>query len=869
MILKLVALTSSVLTCYIQGTHAFPQLVPRSSRISTQFDLNFQNQHLKEYHHERLTRNHSLRRNLFTTDKALLLLRKMNLSNDPMIPSSSSEDSNLSQNTVLSKNMNVDDDDNKIENSDLHMKMARELKQRAVKERLEAERLTTELILNKISALEKNIESSRRRRQSRTLDQQDRNLDQKEQKEDEWRQSIDLLQKQLKSSNSTSTASGDSYSSSLLSSQESDSTTSPSTKSYSYMMPEDILQRRMDAYSRFSYPVKSLYARATGVDDINQVESILRKAYDMEKTRFFQNGTALSFPTAYSDRSSYNEQDLLLIIANAQAGYETLPTPVQKMVAESVGMDASTCTNATQIVEQLIENNKLTPSEDGGVEFCINDDDDDENKSRGKDREWTEEERQSAQSIYEGLPEPMKVMLAKSIQENSTTSNSTIIVQKLMEQKKMLPTDDGVEFLVFGNDDEIDRFESGIVGDSYIRALLPKATRKEGQTPNLDDVNILYTKVLGKRTFNPTEKPEQIPGGYVIRGESQMDDGDMLIEKIEKQLSKTTAAGKFNVFYIRDPTMITQEQFDDESYELPLIMVLGTDLSPDTNRLVKPIISILGGLSISAISVATCLSTDPNMEISVLEELTGSLTMGLLATLLSHEAAHQFVAWKDKFHAGFPTIIPSFQLGLEGCITPITSPPKNLKSLFDFALAGPLVGMCVSVLLLYSGLEKQVFLDAAAQANLPSLPVNLIRSSSLVGGIIEWLLGEGTLYSADPYALIRLHPYAIAGFIGIVTNAFSLLPIGNTDGGRIALSIFGRSFLRFARSLTLGLLILAGLFGSDQANLLIVYAIVAQIWMSEPEIPCKNEVDGIDDIRLFIGVSVAVLVGLAVIPLPS
>ena len=177
--------------------------------------------------------------------------------------------------------------------------------------------------------------------------------------------------------------------------------------------------------------------------------------------------------------------------------------------------------------------------------------------------------------------------------------------------------------------------------------------------------------------------------------------------------------------------------------------------------------------------------------------------------------------------------------------------------------------MLISVLLMYSGLEKQVFMDATAQANLPSLPVDLVRSSSLGGGMVEWLLGDGTLISSDsdPSALIKLHPLAIGGFVGIVTNALNLLPIGNTDGGRIATSLFGRSFAKFVRGATLVGMVGAGFFGGDEASLLLFFAIFAQIWQKEQEIPCKNEIDGVSDERAILAFATAFLVGLAVVPL--
>ena len=80
---------------------------------------------------------------------------------------------------------------------------------------------------------------------------------------------------------------------------------------------------------------------------------------------------------------------------------------------------------------------------------------------------------------------------------------------------------------------------------------------------------------------------------------------------------------------------------------------------------------------------------------------------------------------------------------------------------------------------MYTGLEQQVFMDTTTQSQLPTLPVELLKSSSLAGGMVEWLLGDGLLLSPDPSALIRLHPLAIAGFVGLVSNALNLLPIGS------------------------------------------------------------------------------------------
>jgi len=89
----------------------------------------------------------------------------------------------------------------------------------------------------------------------------------------------------------------------------------------------------------------------------------------------------------------------------------------------------------------------------------------------------------------------------------------------------------------------------------------------------------------------------------------------------------------------------------------------------------------------------------------------------------------------------------------------------------------------------------------------------------------------------------------------------------DTDGGRITLSLFGRSISRVVRSLTIGLIVFYSFFGGETVNLLLFYTIYAQIWQRESEIPCKNEVETVNDTRAVIALVTGVLVALSVIPM--
>jgi len=69
--------------------------------------------------------------------------------------------------------------------------------------------------------------------------------------------------------------------------------------------------------------------------------------------------------------------------------------------------------------------------------------------------------------------------------------------------------------------------------------------------------------------------------------------------------------------------------------------------------------------------------------------------------------------------------------------------------------------------------------DINSPIELPALPLYLLRSSALGGGLIELFLGKGALMRDLPgEAVLPLHPYAIAGFTGIITNSIALLPLG-------------------------------------------------------------------------------------------
>ena len=64
-------------------------------------------------------------------------------------------------------------------------------------------------------------------------------------------------------------------------------------------------------------------------------------------------------------------------------------------------------------------------------------------------------------------------------------------------------------------------------------------------------------------------------------------------------------------------------------------------------------------------------------------------------------------------------------------------------------------------------------------------------------------------------------------------------------------------------------LVMSGLFGLDELNILLAYAVFVLLWQRELESPIRNEVDELDFTRGLLGIVMAIFVGLTLIPMTS
>jgi hypothetical protein len=84
----------------------------------------------------------------------------------------------------------------------------------------------------------------------------------------------------------------------------------------------------------------------------------------------------------------------------------------------------------------------------------------------------------------------------------------------------------------------------------------------------------------------------------------------------------------------------------------------------------------------------------------------------------------------------------------------------------------------------------------------------------------------------------------------------------------MALTIFGRRSFFLVKTFSILAICAGGLFGFDNSEILLLYALFVILWQRELETPALNEVDDLSTVRGLAAFPIAVLVALSLIPLP-
>jgi hypothetical protein len=194
-----------------------------------------------------------------------------------------------------------------------------------------------------------------------------------------------------------------------------------------------------------------------------------------------------------------------------------------------------------------------------------------------------------------------------------------------------------------------------------------------------------------------------------------------------------------------------------------------------------------------------------------------SFSLPVLIILFVHEMGHYLACRHYRLPSTLPYFLPlPAVLGTLGAFIRIQAPIRDKRQLFDVGVAGPFAGFVALLPFLLYGVARSqpmpLQLDSGASRLLPGQCLAM----ELVTRMFHGRLADGMV--------LRLHPFALAAWFGLLATAINLLPLGQLDGGHILYAAAGRWQRRLAVPLWLGLALAGVLWGGWVLWCVVIFA---------------------------------------------
>jgi Zn-dependent protease len=252
--------------------------------------------------------------------------------------------------------------------------------------------------------------------------------------------------------------------------------------------------------------------------------------------------------------------------------------------------------------------------------------------------------------------------------------------------------------------------------------------------------------------------------------------------------------------------------------------------------------------------------TNSVVEIGDPLEMAGIYTLSLLGILGIHELGHIVAAKAHGLKTTWPFFIPGLPvIGIPtfGAFIQSRGLTINREILFDVAIAGPIAGLIIAVIVSIYGAYTAPILDQ-------DIAAGMFADSRLT----EWGMGEPLLMTASlalfgkgvPGHEVIMTPVMFAAWIGFLITFLNLLPAWQLDGGHMARTLLGPKLHRYAT------------YGSMIILVLLNYWIMAiLIFIMSSKNPSASPLDDVSPLSRNRKIAYIGIIGLAILcaPLPT
>ncbi|MDH3611611.1 MAG: site-2 protease family protein [Nitrosopumilus sp.] len=189
-------------------------------------------------------------------------------------------------------------------------------------------------------------------------------------------------------------------------------------------------------------------------------------------------------------------------------------------------------------------------------------------------------------------------------------------------------------------------------------------------------------------------------------------------------------------------------------------------------------------------------------------EMAGIYTLALLGILGIHESGHLIAAKAHRLKTTWPYFIPGLPIiGIPtfGAFIQSRGLTINREILFDVAIAGPIAGLIIAIIVSIFGAYTA-----------PVLEVDVAQGLYEDSRLIKWDLGEPLLMTASLALFgkggegheVLMTPLMFAAWIGFLITFLNMLPAWQLDGGHLARTLLGPKLHRYATYGSMAILVL-------------------------------------------------------------
>ncbi len=185
-------------------------------------------------------------------------------------------------------------------------------------------------------------------------------------------------------------------------------------------------------------------------------------------------------------------------------------------------------------------------------------------------------------------------------------------------------------------------------------------------------------------------------------------------------------------------------------------------------------------------------------------------TISLVGILGIHESGHLVVARLHKLKTSWPYFIPGipvYGIPTFGAVITSRGLTVNRHILFDVAIAGPIAGLVITVIVVMYGaytapvIDEELAEDLFSRSQLMEMNEPILMKAALAvfnkGGDGEEVL---------------MTPVLFAAWLGFLITFLNLLPAWQLDGGHMARALFGSKIHRIGTFASIGILFVLGYF---------------------------------------------------------